>query len=186
EHPVLLHELQRERRQVPAGRSIPRRLHAQDLVERPHAERETALLAFRVVGLGALVQIAVVPDLVAGGLDHARPLGVLLGHPARDEERRRHLLDADEVEQARHADVGAIAPLRDHTWSVLVRRVAREPPALGVEVEGEHHGDARAVGPGRGHAPASRFKVGVRASYPNRWALATAGADMARRWLRTW
>src|SRR5262249_1495166 len=110
-HPVLLHERERERREIPTRRAIPRGFQAQHPLERPHAAREAALFTLGIVGLGPLVEIAVMADLVASVADHLGLVGILLGHPAGNEERRGPLRGAQQIEQPRDADVWAIASL---------------------------------------------------------------------------
>src|SRR5438132_12195074 len=105
-----------------------------------------------LVGLGRIrpvVPVAVVTDLVPGVADGARLVCVVLDHPAGDIKGRPNAFGAEEAEQARDADLRAVAALRHDSGRVGGLRVAREPQRLGVEIEGEHDGAARPLRPRR-------------------------------------
>src|SRR6059036_3621637 len=96
-----------------------------------------------------VVAVAVVADLVAGVADGARLGRVVLGHPAGYIEGRADALGAEEAEEPRNADPRAVAALRHDPREVGGPRIAREPERLGVEVERQHDGAARALRPRR-------------------------------------
>ena len=149
DHAVLPDEVERDGRQLPGGSAVPPRLHAEHALERFHPLVEGGAL---LVGLGRMrpvVPVAVVTDLVPGVADGARLVCVVLDHPAGDIKGRPNAFGTEEAEQARDADLRAVAALRHDSGRVGGLRVAREPQRLGVEIEGEHDGAARPLRPRR-------------------------------------
>ena len=132
---------------VARGRSIADRADAEDAVERLEAAQHVALLGRLVDPSDALVEVPVMPDLVAGVADGPDDVGPRLGDPARDEERRPQVDAIEHPEQARDGDLRPVA-LVGHDVEVVGRLgMVDEHDRLGIDVEGEHRGGADAVGP---------------------------------------
>jgi hypothetical protein len=102
-------------------------------------------LLVREVGIDPAMAVGVVRDLVAFAQDHLDAAGVVRRRPARHEERAPHSGLLQHFKDLRHRHLGAIGALAQRARPLGVRRIARQPQRLGVEIEGEHHGNARAV-----------------------------------------
>ena len=150
EKAVLLQELEQPRADLAGGRAIAFRNHPDRPLQRFEALLHLLDLGGRIIAHPAM-RIAVMADLVAALEDHLDPVGMVLGSPARHEERALEPRLLQRIEDLRHADLGAVAALAQHAGPVGIVRIARGPQRLGVEIEGQHDGAAGAVRPGHAH-----------------------------------
>src|SRR5205823_3897757 len=112
----LIHEVRAVREAFPFQKlerlvgEIPRRRAESNRSSRQTRERfdrayERALLAGGIVGVRADVLVAVMADLVAGAMDRAHGVGVVVGVETGNEEGRWQPLALEQVEDCRNANV---------------------------------------------------------------------------------
>jgi hypothetical protein len=145
--------------ELPRRRAVARDLDAEAFENLAPTSQLFLLLLARELGRRR-VRVAVVSKLVASGDDLLDSFRVVLGDAAGHEERRRHLVAGEQVEDQRHSNLGAVDALREDARPPGVLRVVGDPDLLGVEVEGEREGGSRPVRPQRckprTHAQVSR------------------------------
>src|SRR5215470_19431044 len=92
-------------------RAIADGWHAGDAGEDARAAREDLLFLLAGLALERLVQVSVMPDLVAAAVYFGHDVGPPLGRPARHEERRRDAVSLEEVQDERHAHFRPVGAL---------------------------------------------------------------------------
>ena len=127
--------------ELPHRRPVADRADAHGVVQCLEPAQESPLLRLRVGRRArALVQVAVVTDLVAGvadGPDHRRPA---LGGVARDEEGGTDPLPVEDAEEPRNAGARPVGLVRHDVQPAGALGVLEEDRALGVDVEREAGG----------------------------------------------
>ena len=96
---------------------------------------------------GALVQVAVVPDLVAGIANGAHRRRPALRGVAGDEESGTHAAALEEAEDTGHAGARPVRLVGHHVEPAGSFRVLEQDRALGIQVEGEAGSGADAIRP---------------------------------------
>jgi len=152
EEAVALQEIGGPHVDVPRGRAVARRAHAQARLQDVELLAHHPLLLGLVEEAERLVHVAVGADLVARVAD-ARGLGrMVLDRPARDVEAGAELQPVEQAQDAVDPDAGAEAPLLEIAEAPPgLLGLAEEEAGLGVEVEGQDCGGLLAVGPAVAH-----------------------------------
>ena len=145
---VLREQPRRRVRDLVEGRAVADGPQPGDLGQDRRAAREDRLFLLARLALERFVEIPVMTDLVPATVDLGHHVWPALRRPPGNEERRLHLVPVEEVQDQRHAHLGAIRALRHHAEPFDVRRVARDPRRLRVEIERDGHGRLHAAGPG--------------------------------------
>src|SRR6185503_3116381 len=96
---------------------------------------------------GALVEIAVMGDLVAGVPDRANAVRPAFGAVARDEERRAYAGPIEQAQQTGHRRSRAVFLVAHDVEPARRLRMVEQDRALGVDVEREARRGAIAVRP---------------------------------------
>ena len=101
-------------------------------------------------GVGALVQVAVVTDLMPFADDAFDHLRMQFGREARHEEGAADVVLLERVENARHADGRSVDAGRDERQAIgSALFVHHQRNRLTISVEGQRHRNLLAVGPGK-------------------------------------
>ncbi len=133
--PVLEQELNRDRRELPARRPVADGPSADDALDRLEPALEDAALFGRLEVGRALVQVAVVADLVAARDDLAALTWKRVDRVAGHVEARGDLLAIEQRENATEPHPRAELAARQRGGRR--RRVGAEPDGQSVEVEGQ-------------------------------------------------
>ena len=137
---------------VPGGRAIAGRPHAQAPSQDLELLAHHALLLLLVEEAERLVHVAVGADLVARVADAPARLEVVLDRPARDEEGGPELQAIQQAEDPVHAHPGPEAALLQVAEAAPgLLGLAEEEAGLRVEVEREDRGGLLAVRPRIAH-----------------------------------
>ena len=140
-------ERRRVVRQLPVRAAIADRADAEHLVEGRQPAQESSLLLGRRRAVSALVEVAVVGDLVAGVADGAADRRPALGAVARDEERRSDAPSIEDAQEPGDAGSRAIRLVGHDVEPVGGLGMLEEDRALGVDVERDAGRGADAVRP---------------------------------------
>ena len=145
---VLDQEIDRRLRRVIDRRAIAARRETRHPPVDGERLLEGAALRLRRDLGRVLMEIAVMADLVASRQDRLDGLWIALHRPARDEEGLLQAEPAIGLKDARHADGRPVAPHGDRIKPVpAVLRPGDMDQAVGIDVEGDGAGAARAVRP---------------------------------------
>jgi len=126
--------------QLPVRRAVADRPQAEDLVERRQPAQEPRLLFHRGRVMGALVEKAVMADLVAGIADGAADRRPALGAVARDEEGGSDATTIEHPQQAGDPGSRPVGLVAHDIQPCGGLRVFEQDGALGVDVEGQAGG----------------------------------------------
>src|SRR5262245_20614052 len=136
--------------------TVATRRGAGDAGQDLRAAGEDRFLFLARLTLEPLVEIAVMPDLVAPAVDLRHHVCPALSRPARHEEGGGQTIAIEEIEDERHANFRSVGALRHHADSIDVLGIAGDPGRLRVEIEGDAHGGLHAGGPGDGRPHEAR------------------------------
>src|SRR4029079_15204518 len=127
--------------------AIAGRADAEDLIERRQAADDPPVLLLDARPMRALVEVAVMCDLVAGVADRPADRRPAFRAVARDKEGRADVRPVQDPEQAGDPRPHALLLLADHVEPGGALGVIEEDRALGVDVEREAGGRLDPVGP---------------------------------------
>jgi hypothetical protein len=139
---VFLQQPERERAELAGRRAVAARRLAGHALDDLHAfVHLLALLLGREIDDPGM-RPGVMADLVAALERLLDQRLALLDDDAGDEERRLDVVAVEQVEDAAHSHLPSVAALAQRDRTLRVLGVARGPQRLGIEIEGEHDGEA--------------------------------------------